>query len=381
MAEAPARSADVKARTVGWVKLVAVILLALVGTALVHKGLWGFGGVVAALARGGSSRQWSPHVPACLIGAFGFLGVSFAISRLRAGRKAWVLSVVTALCYIAVAYKIMLPAERWPGEHSRLPRGVTHAWNTDAVTLIDYRNNSLGYRGADWQPKPAGAVRVGLIGDSFVYGIGLREEDTLSAQMAKELSARIPGRSFDVMNLGLPGQNLEDYVDEYDTVAPRLDLDATVVVLHSNDLEDWGPRREERLRSSVSIYSFSSFLLGNELPPYMYAAVRSHFEAGGGSIPDDRATHLLEKLDKLHKRHGEPWAVFSHDQGIINLLKHLQGPMQIPFMAMPERKEEWFYPRDGHPTPLGNQIFASVIVQELLKQTSAWSANPSAASP
>jgi len=65
--------------------------------------------------------------------------------------------------------------------------------------LVSYRFNSLGCRGPDYQiPKPSGTRRILVLGDSSAMGAGVKEEDTVSARLQKDLQ-----NSYEVINCGV----------------------------------------------------------------------------------------------------------------------------------------------------------------------------------
>src|SRR5690242_15673527 len=69
----------------------------------------------------------------------------------------------------------------------------------------DIRINSLGFRGAEISPaKKPGVARVLFLGDSFTFGHGLGETETLPYLVGRELEAKYPGK-YEVMNGGVYG--------------------------------------------------------------------------------------------------------------------------------------------------------------------------------
>ena len=70
---------------------------------------------------------------------------------------------------------------------------------------IVYRTNSHGIREPEIAPKRPGERRIMLLGDSFVWGDGLNEQDTVARQLQRRLDAVRPG--FRVVNAGVSGEN------------------------------------------------------------------------------------------------------------------------------------------------------------------------------
>jgi hypothetical protein len=97
------------------------------------------------------------------------------------------------------------------------------------------RINSLGLRGPEvGDPKPAGVYRVGVFGDSFAFGVGLDEEHTLSEQLGASLR-RQSDRPIEVVNAAVSGYATDQELILFRELAPRLALDAVVLVVCDND--------------------------------------------------------------------------------------------------------------------------------------------------
>lgn len=74
------------------------------------------------------------------------------------------------------------------------------------VTAVDV--NSMGFRGPEIAPrKPSGTYRIFIAGGSSVFGYLVRNEETSSVQLQQLLEDRLPGRSVEVINAGVPGYN------------------------------------------------------------------------------------------------------------------------------------------------------------------------------
>ena len=98
-----------------------------------------------------------------------------------------------------------------------------------------FRHNHRGLRGPEIPPRAAGALRVALVGDSFVYGIGVSEQDSIPGQLQLLLRTRTPGA--EVLNAGTPGAGLEHHADRVASVVRDYRPDVLVLVLLYNDFE------------------------------------------------------------------------------------------------------------------------------------------------
>ena len=101
-----------------------------------------------------------------------------------------------------------------------------------------YRTNSYGFPGPERTiQKPAGTRRLVLIGDSFTQGSGVPYEDTYGARLEEALNAEDHGR-WEVLNLGVPGFNIQHSVDRYKRDGRRFAPDILVYGFTLNDIEN-----------------------------------------------------------------------------------------------------------------------------------------------
>ena len=97
-----------------------------------------------------------------------------------------------------------------------------------------YRINSLGFRGREqtfWgHPETR---RVVLLGDSYAFGLGVDQSQTLAAQLESRLQASC--RSVAVLNLGVPGYHTGQELALAERVGFDLDPDLMVLLFYAND--------------------------------------------------------------------------------------------------------------------------------------------------
>lgn len=108
-----------------------------------------------------------------------------------------------------------------------------------------YRINEHGLRGGPITlEKPAGTKRILVLGDSYAFGFGVDEKDTISAQL--EVSIREKNPKVQVLNMGVPGYQTaqEEKVLRRDGL--RFSPDVVVLVYYANDNVTatfmWDPR-------------------------------------------------------------------------------------------------------------------------------------------
>lgn len=106
------------------------------------------------------------------------------------------------------------------------------------IPEVEQSINSLGYRGpARALEKPPDTLRILLVGDSYTFGVGRPEHETIAAELEGVLEGAVPQR-VEVLNFGVPGLNIEEAFEQYSRFASRWEHDLVLYLLFSNDLND-----------------------------------------------------------------------------------------------------------------------------------------------
>lgn len=130
-------------------------------------------------------------------------------------------------------------------EHPFLPFALTPG-NYNLGEKKQLTINSLGYRGPEFtREKPPGTFRILFVGDSYIFGYGLDDNDVAARKLEEKLRARLASaknggsRKIEVINAGFHGSSPAQYElylrkEGYD-LAPDLIL---LAVLSDNDFTD-----------------------------------------------------------------------------------------------------------------------------------------------
>ncbi|MFH2001754.1 MAG: SGNH/GDSL hydrolase family protein [Planctomycetota bacterium] len=104
--------------------------------------------------------------------------------------------------------------------------------------IQQYTVNRHGFRGHDFEETaPAGTYRIALLGDSFVFGLGASDEETLSARMESILAEGGRGHArFEVINSGVPGYHTGQMKAMLLGKTLRMKPDLVVLMVSTNDL-------------------------------------------------------------------------------------------------------------------------------------------------
>jgi lysophospholipase L1-like esterase len=180
------------------------------------------------------SRRWLRGLVVSLLALVATLAVLELGLRLTLGpvQPGNVTSVPKALIrdsdYPGLRYELRPDAEGTQAFGSD-PRGYF-----DPGARLTYRVNSLGFRGPETtRAKPEGVFRIVALGDSVLFGTGVRDEDTMSSLLQRRLEA--DGRRCEVLNMGVFGYDTFEESVLFRRVALGFEPDLALFVFVLND--------------------------------------------------------------------------------------------------------------------------------------------------
>jgi hypothetical protein len=125
---------------------------------------------------------------------------------------------------------------------------------SDEPWQADLATNALGFRDVNHGEKAVGVTRVAVLGDSFAFGSGVRQDEPVTRRLAALL-----GPSFEVINLGVPGYGTDQALLTLRRWGRRLSPDVVLAGFFWNDVME---------NASAEIYSMKKprfVLAGNSL--------------------------------------------------------------------------------------------------------------------
>lgn len=123
-----------------------------------------------------------------------------------------------------------------------------------------YCINDDGFRGKPVAKEKGSAFRIAILGDSFVFGSGVNDDQTLSAQLEALLQARLPGA--EVLNFGTPGYTTMQEVEWFMRYGRQFQPDVVVLALAVLDHTRpcyWSPFWADLGRRSILIGTIQRF--------------------------------------------------------------------------------------------------------------------------
>lgn len=123
-----------------------------------------------------------------------------------------------------------------PAALSRSLRDQPWAWKAspDTNATFVHEMNAYGFRDVEWNTeREAGKKRVMMVGDSFVEGIMAGQNEKITDGFAAAA-----GPNVEVMNFGMLGVGVENYLQLITDAVPIFKPDVVFLVLFSNDFTD-----------------------------------------------------------------------------------------------------------------------------------------------
>jgi hypothetical protein len=245
--------------------------------------------------------------------------------------------------------------------HQKLVDNVPHR------PKLPFRVNAHGLRGPDFALRKAeGVTRIALAGDSFVFGIGVRDDETLAVRLGETLRTLRTDRPFEVLNLGMPGHNLRSHLDVLEIAQTQLDADVLVLCLTlPGDLSSWDTQERSRSQLRPSGFALMSHVFGTDLADRVWTALFLARSLSG------TATRVLsegiERLRLTRTALAPPLLVFAYSQSVPEVQSAFATLPRTTTLPAAPFAPEFYLPHDGHPTPAGNRYFAGILAPAALQ--------------
>lgn len=199
-------------------------------------------------------------------------------------KKALIQNILLSACSLILFFSMLEIGTRlfWDTKIQSARTGVIlNEGNREIIHKgIQYKTNSLGLRNKEIQKeKPEGVKRILAIGDSFVFGSGLFEEDLVTVRIENSLN-NINAQSIEVINGGISGFNTTDELEQLKRLAPIVEPDLVIVFFFTNDILEiknkegalvkgkhstsWKQNIKEQLRSNSRFCAYLYYLYKSE---------------------------------------------------------------------------------------------------------------------
>lgn len=260
--------------------------------------------------------------------------------------------------------------------------------------------NEHGFRGRGHPvEKPPGTVRILGLGDSIMFGYGVKDDELYLARLEERLNRECPQRKWEVINTGVPGYNTPIEVETLKVKGLRFQPDIVVIEFVGNDLHLPNFIRREREYLSLNRSFLVDFLSAKsgakdtfdilEQSPRHEGDNLLRFEFDPELVPAEYRDMVgvkaykvaMTELRDLSEQHGFKVLVFflrEYRKGILKICRNLgftttnagehilrymreHNVDQYPFSRMT------ISDKDPHPSPITHGIVCDVLFETFLE--------------
>lgn len=274
---------------------------------------------------------------------------------------------------------------------------------------VGVTTNSAGMRDATREysfEKEPGVVRVLLLGDSFVFGHGVEDEQVVSSQLESELARRDPlDRRFQVLNLAVSGFGQAELLVTYRELGRRYKADYVVLFYFDNDVGNNSVSALFALDGDSVVRTGDDYLPGVAVREVLYETpvirhLFTHSQAWNlvrNRLSAVAQASLLKKRGLARYDDVEPEAVeltkalfrqFVADiqadsaRPVVAIIPSRGDPPTSNFPLIPDSVSAWgvhlvdgrdfldgtdYYARDSHWRPSGHRKMASELSETILE--------------
>ncbi len=152
--------------------------------------------------------------------------------------------ILYTLLFAEAFVRVFDPQPLMPRYISGTPWGVrgnipnARYWNHTPEVDVQYRINGQGLRADRDYPshKPAGRCRLGVFGDSFLFGMEVDLRDSFADRLERRL--RDSGFPVEVLNFSVGGFGTAEMLQTYEQFGRKFDLDVVLFSWDTSDLKD-----------------------------------------------------------------------------------------------------------------------------------------------
>ena len=295
------------------------------------------------------------------------------------------------------------PTERAPGGFVPLATiRSTYASDPDGYfdegNVMDHVHNSMGWRDVEHEiEKPDGTFRILGLGDSYLFGQGVRPEDIALSKIGVRLEELRGGRPVETINTGVSGANTKRQLGILTGQGLAYDPDLVILFYVLNDVEtDLGGTRPQVdfFRNYTSIYlqadrisEWSRFWGWTRQRFLQLITAKNYVADSMSSFSADSPgwKESRESLAEMHRLTGErdiPFVVvifpFFHDldgnypfQAVHDTVSAYCTSIGVPVLDLRDSyrqfqgRELWVHETDQHPNAEANAIAADATVRFL----------------
>jgi len=242
--------------------------------------------------------------------------------------------------------------------------------------------NSDGFRDREFSlEKPIGTFRIIMLGDSLVFGQGVELNNSLPKQLEFILNTNQNNLAYEVLNLGVQGQNTFGEVELFKDEGLKYNPDMVIIIFCNNDIQDELLTRELYLNFTKEYHDKG--LNPEDYSLEIHRKVLQLIESKIEHTPFNENWKIvegpLEDLVSVTQKRNIPLMIFSLEgysfEDADNALSNFANKNNDAYFAQAlintksyKDEELILHPLDAHPTPLAYTLYAEKIYETLIKQ-------------
>jgi hypothetical protein len=215
-----------------------------------------------------------------------------------------------------------------------------------------------------------------LLGDSFVYGYGLNDTETIAYKLENELNKNVNGHFFEVLNLGVGGYNTEMEMKRFFEKGEKYNPDYIILFYFRNDYEDYNAHMNfwTILRDKYNVTGISAGkIIESQLLPSYYRYLFKSFSKN--QIFNEKVFFHYKKLISYCKENNIDllFVAYPADKIDQNILKKFFEQEDVNSFFLTEIGYKYIYPWtigkiDYHPSSYANERVVKEIVNKFFNK-------------
>ncbi len=225
-------------------------------------------------------------------------------------------------------------------------------------------------------PKPDSTLRIIVIGDSYVAGASVNNNETISSLLENFLKEKFPLKNIEVLNLGVNGYNTKLELNRLIEKGIKYEPNIVLIGIVSNDYED-----------AKAIFHLDRYLVKKLIENNISETKAWEIRLGipvSKYLPFNKTIQEsiikpLKELKEISKIQNFNVLVFSYplveqipEKTYLQIIKGNVTNLGFEFFYLPEEigfkyNSPWIiHPKDWHPSVYANKLTAEFLGQELL---------------
>ena len=253
--------------------------------------------------------------------------------------------------------------------------------------LTPFETNSNGLRDKEYAiPKPDRSFRVGVVGDSFTMGTGLRIEDTYHTLLEERLNQEQDDVVYEFINFGVAGYYFRQYLAILTSKVKKYDVDLVLIGFCPVNDYKIPPQRifEVAYKVKKTTYPFVTSFVLKRLKVHALRLIEYDKTKPHGTVlskaEEKYVSGIIAKMSSFSKNNDIPIVIvhLSHapDGRYSKAAKILEGLVfkndlyfidVSPAFKNKNFREYIIYQIDKHPNAKANELFADQIYDYLIE--------------